>query len=671
MGLPFEPAAWRIAGLPGFLWAWLLLIAAAAVFTRTLILRLQPLRAAQVDPRQDALGRRLAGVLSFGILQRRQPRYFWAGMLHLVIFWGFVVLGLRSVYLLTRGLNVPVLQPLMETGFGAFYATLKDVFELLVLIACLAGIFRRAVLRPARYQGCHTAEAYLVLGLIAFLMISDMAYEGNLLRMGPPAGAPLPAARLAALVMPDRLSPGPAAAWSYWLHVLAFFFFLNLLPLGKHFHIITALPNVFFRKTRKGSLKPARWGVEDLEELDTLGVGRLEEMTWKHLLDLYTCTECGRCSDQCPAYAVGRPLSPKRMTMALRDHLYGRRPVLPGRRAAADEDALVGGVIEPEAIWSCTTCGACEEECPIFIEYIDKIVDFRRHLIETGRNPKTFNPVLMHLEKTGNPFGKPPSKRTDWVRDLNGVPVRVLGQGDAAEVLLFVDSYGSFDPVALQGVAALARVLHRAGVDFGILGPREKDCGHQVRRIGEEGLFQLLVEENLEAFGQIDFKCIVTADPHAFNTLRHDYPGDLEVVHYAAYVAELMAQGRLKISGKAAPACSCTYHDPCYLGRHNGVYGPPRLILDTIPGLRRVEMARCRDRSFCCGGGDVALWHEIVQQRVRMAEMRVQMARETGAEILVTACPFCRLHFEDAVKTQGLEGTLAVVDLMELLEGAL
>jgi heterodisulfide reductase subunit C len=461
-----------------------------------------------------------------------------------MIFWGFAVLGLRSIDLVTQGLNVPLLQPLMQGGFGTFYNALKDIFELIVLLACLLAILRRAIGRPERYEGGHLFEAYLVLGLISFLMVSDMAYEGSLLLLTQPRETWLPAAQLAALALEgsDTRLLTAIHVSSYWLHILAFFFFLNFLPLGKHFHIITALPNVFLRKLSRGSLKPARWGVEDIEELETLGVEEIQDLTWKHILDLLTCTECGRCSDNCPATSVGRPLSPKMITIKLRDHGYQRVPVFsPSKGGGPEEDenpnemTMVGGIITADEIWSCTTCGACEEECPVFIEYIDKIVDMRRHFIETSQNPKTFNQVLMFFERTGNPFGKPAAKRAEWVKELEDVPVRVLGEGDEVDVLYFVDSYGSYDP-AVQAIASnIVKALHMAGIDFGILGPHEKDSGHQVRRIGEEGLFQFLVEENMEALKSIRFKRIITTDPHAFNTLKKDYPASFEIYHYSQF----------------------------------------------------------------------------------------------------------------------------------------
>ena len=509
--LPVHPAAQSILGLPGFLWVWFILLGGLGLFAVTIALRVALLRSGQPDPRWGDWKVRLKGLLLFGFLQRRQLRYFWAGVIHILFFSGFLVLGLRSLELVVQGLGSGVGLPFLQGRFGAFYNSLKDGFELLVLAASLWAILRRALLRPERYQRNgkwgHQGEAYLVLGLIAFLMITDILFEGGWAASNPIRSDRLPATALGAWTL-SGMNPSSAAfvsAAAYWLHLLAFLSFLNFLPLAKHFHILTALPNVFFRKIRKGSIKPARWGTPNLEELERLGVGRLEDFTWKHLLDFFSCTECGRCSDQCPAKAVGRPLSPKLITLKLRDYGYGRRPIWTSRISApslsepvgdhhpVEKDPgneLIGGLISFDEIWSCTTCGACEEECPVFIEYIDKLIDLRRHLIETAQNPKSFNPVLTHLEKTGNPFGKPPKKRADWVKELEEIPVRILKAGEQTEVLYFVDSFGSYDPRGQAVARAVVQGLHRAGVDFAVLGPRERDLGHQVRRLGEEGLFQ-------------------------------------------------------------------------------------------------------------------------------------------------------------------------------------
>ncbi|UCF57118.1 MAG: (Fe-S)-binding protein [Deltaproteobacteria bacterium] len=677
--LSIHPATETYLGLPGYVLTWLILISALCLFFYILYKRYVLINSGQSDPRFDAIGKRFIGLITYGLIQKRQPRYFWAGLIHIVIFWGFVVLGLRSIDLISQGLNLPFLRPLMHGGFGPFYNTLKDLFELIVLIACTSAILRRAIGKPERYEGSRQFEAYFVLWLISFLMVTDMFYEGSallLMRSEPSQGGWLPASQLATLVLSGSAPKLLKAIHilSYWLHILTFFFFLNFLPLSKHFHIITALPNIFIRKLSKGGLKPARWGVEDLEELESLGVEKLEDFTWKHILDFFTCTECGRCSDNCPANAIGRPLSPKMITIKLRDYGYGKVPILKRKEvmdAGSDSPPMVGDLIAHDEIWSCTTCGACEEECPVFIEYIDKIIDMRRHFIETSQNPKTFNQVLMHFEKTGNPFGKPAAKRAEWVTEVEDVPVKILKEGDEVDVLYFVDSYASYDPRIQNIASSIVKGLHMAGIDFGILGPNEKDSGHQVRRMGEEGLFQLLVEENVEILKSCQFKQVITTDPHAFNTLKNDYPMPLQVAHYSQFFLALMETGRLRPSNPLDSKDVYTYHDPCYLGRHNEVYDAPRNLLRSLPGLNLVEMERSRDRSFCCGGGDIILWYEIEQEDMRMAEKRLQMAREAGANIIVTACPFCLIHFEDAIKTGGLEDEMRVVDLMELLMSTL
>jgi Fe-S oxidoreductase len=664
-----HPAYQIYLGIPGYVFSWTIFVSALSVFIYIMYKRYTLVSSGQKDPRFDDLAERFKNLAVNGFLQKRQPRYLWAGLIHIFIFWGFIVLGLRSVDLVSQGLGLPFLSSVMSNGFGTFYGSLKDIFELIVFFACMWAILRRAVLTHERYEGSHIFEAYFVLSLITFLMVTDIFFEGSAITADGSSESFLPASYLAAFILKGFSIETLTLVnkLSYWLHIICFFLFLVFLPLGKHFHIITALPSVFLRKLRKGSIKPARWGVDDIEDLDSLGIEKFEDFTWKHILDFLSCTECGRCSDNCPANTVGRPLSPKMLTIKLKEHGQARVPLLKGKKQENNDLPIAGGVISHEEIWSCTTCGACEEECPVFIEYIDKIIDLRRYLIETAQNPKTFNQVLMNFEKTGNPFGKPAAKRADWVNDQEDLPLRILKEGDKVDLLYFVDSYGSFDPTA-QGIAsAIVKGLNQAGIDFGILGPLEKDSGHQVRRMGEEGLFQLLVEENMETLAGIRFNSILTTDPHAFNTLKNDYPETFTVFHYTQFFKQMVERGKLKPAQSLDGSDIYTYHDPCYLGRHNGVYEEPRWLIKSIPGIRFVEMERSRDKSFCCGGGDIILWHEIEQEEMRMAEKRIKMARDLGANVIITSCPFCNIHFEDAIKTSGLEGEMRVVDLMELL----
>jgi len=671
-----QPALEHYLGIPGFAITLFILLAGLALFFYIIYKRYVLLISAKPDLRFDSLWRRFYDLIIYGILQWRQPRYLWIGILHIMIFWGFVILALRSITLYGLGIKAEFILPFMGGLIGELYLFFKDIFEIIVLFACIAAILRRAISRPARYEfkhgKAHKFHAYLVLGLISFLMITDIAMDGSGILLGEKNAFWLPAANTAAYLF-NGLGQNTLKLiflWNYWLHILTLMVFLNYLPLGKHFHIITGLLNVFFRKLKKGSIKPPRWDIENIEDLDSLGVEKVEDFTWKHILDFYTCTECGRCSDNCPANTVGRPLSPMEVTLKVRDYAYQSNPLFNFKEKTDSKDqnlALIGKVLTPDEIWSCTTCGACEEECPVFIEYIDKMVDLRRYMVESGMIPKDFQDALLRFEKTGNPFGKPPSKRADWVNELDDVSVKILEEGDEVDVLYFVDSYASFDPQIQQVAMAIVKGLTKAEVKFGILGPRESDSAHQVRRLGEEGLFQFLVEENIETFKTCTFKQIVTTDPHAFNTLKNDYPGDLVVKHYTDYFLPLIESGRLKPTKLLDNEGIYTYHDPCYLGRHNGIYEAPRKILASIPGIQIVEMERNRDRSFCCGGGDINLWYDIEEEEMRMGEKRVAMAHEAGANVIVTACPFCLLNFDDAIKTSGLEGQMKVVDLMELL----
>ncbi|HEY5564162.1 MAG TPA: (Fe-S)-binding protein, partial [Rhodothermia bacterium] len=406
----------------------------------------------------------------------------------------------------------------------------------------------------------------------------------------------------------------------------------------------------------------------DLDKLPSMGVGKLEDFTWKHILDFYTCTDCGRCSDHCPAYATGTPLSPRMISIKSRDLAYASYPIVGQITPPEERPMYVGETITPDELWACTTCGACEEACPVTIEYVDKIVDMRRFLVEQGEVPLKLQKALADLEQRGNPFGKPQRQRAGWLpaAETEGAGVRILDEGDEADLLFFTDSAASFDP-RIQAISrSMARVLEAAGQDAGIMGADEVDSGHEVRRIGEEGLFENLRAQNLEAMGARSFKRVVTTDPHAFNALKHDgYDLDLPVLHHSQLMAELLDQGKLDLQ-PINDDRTYTFHDPCYLGRHNGEYDAPRRVLGSIPGLATVEMTRSKNRSFCCGGGLLSLYHEG-EAESRMGEKRLAMAAEAGAQVVVTACPFCMINLEDAVKTTGREGEMEIIDLAELV----
>jgi Fe-S oxidoreductase len=456
---------------------------------------------------------------------------------------------------------------------------------------------------------------------------------------------------------------------AYLAHQLTFYFLLCYRPFGIQFHVETSLFNVFFAKLDRGTIKPVRWGVseETLDQMKSFGVKKFQDFTWKHMLDFYSCADCGRCSDNCPANAVGRPLSPRFLTIKARDYSFESYPVF---AKSNGNKLLVGGIYSEDEIWSCTTCGACEEECPLLVEYIDKIVDLRRGLMDDGKVPQTLQKPLKALESRGNPYGKMEKKRADWTNDKQfreSCDVTIVDGNETVETLYFVDSITSYDG-RMQSIArATARILDLAGKNFAILGAAEKDSGHEVRRFGEETLFRCLRDENTEAIRASGAQRIVTADPHAFNALKHDYKSVPPVEHISQVIAREVETGNLQFKRIEDEGNVYTYHDPCYLGRHNQIYDDPRRVLDAIPGLKRVEMKRSRGRSFCCGGGGLMLFYEPKEEE-RMGVKRVRMAAEAGANVIVTACPYCMVNIEDAIKVAGLEGKMTAIDLAELAE---
>ncbi len=678
-----SPASYQFFHIPAALFAVLIPLIGISIFAYIMKRRIDPLLKAAPDKRFDRPLARIWKVLKIWLAQWRQPRYMMAGVLHIVIFAGFLVLSIRSTTLVIIGFWPGFTFPGFDGAVGHVYNIFKDYAATFVLIACVIAAVRRGIFKPERYAvpkrygKDHTGEAIFVLALIATLMLSESLFE-----------ATLGAAQLQQLQQAEFAAPGtlhwlfrnmlidaPIARLqslhitAYFIHDLTFFFFLCFLPLGKHFHVITSIFNVFFMRLERGNIKPVQYGVGDaqLDDLESFGVKKFEDFTWKHILDFYSCADCGRCSDNCPANAVGRPLSPRFISIKGRDYAFANYP-LGGADVVKDEAyQLIGDIYDEDEIWSCTTCGACEQECPLGIEYIDKIVDLRRGMVDEGNVPQSLQKPLGALEKRGNPWGKMEKKRGDWTKAIaEETPVKHFDKGESADVLYFVDSISSFDD-RMQGIAqATARILARAGIDFGILGKLEKDSGNEVRRFGEEMLFQDLKAQNTEAILEAGVKKIVTADPHAYNALRKDYDDLPPVVHISQLIREQIAAGRLPLAASNGDGKVYTYHDPCYLGRHSQLYEDPRQVLDAIPGLTRVEMQRSRDRSFCCGGGGLMLFYEPEEDQ-RMGVLRVEMAVKAGANVIVTACPFCLVNIEDAIKVAGLEGKMEAVDLCELV----
>jgi len=677
--------SWLVTGRILFLVIHLLGI---ACFVYIVAKRMVPLVRAERDFRFDQPWVRLGRVLKFWLGQWKQPRYRFAGTLHIFIFTGFLVLAIRAFSVLIVGVSENFVMPGLSGRAGLIYDVITDYAATIVFLCMAIAVIRRLVFKPtryavpARYGKDHTADAVFLLSLIAILMMADSLFAAARAAaqsqggqsVGVLAAFSLPWILRNALVSLPLPALGRLYFGAYLVHEVTFYFLLCYRPFGIQFHVETSLFNIYFAKLDREILKPVRWGVseEHLDQVKSFGVKTFEDFTWKHMLDFYSCADCGRCSDNCPANAVGRPLSPRFISIKARDYSFQHYPIL---GHATNGTALVGGkdtssIYSEDEIWSCTTCGACEQECPLLVEYIDKIVDLRRGMVDDGNVPQSLQKPLKALESRGNPYGKMEKKKADWTAGKEfqqACPVRTLGENSGADTLYFVDSITSYDD-RMQAIGrATAKILSHVGESFGILGAAERDSGHEVRRFGEETLFMALRDHNVDAIKASGVRRIVTADPHAYNALKHDYKDVPPVEHISQLISREVKAGKIKFKPVENDNSTYTYHDPCYLGRHNQIYDDPRDVLDAIPGLKRVEMSRARDRSFCCGGGGLMLFYEPKEEQ-RMGVKRVQMAAEAGANVIVTACPFCMVNLEDAIKVAGLEGKMTAIDLAELVD---
>jgi Fe-S oxidoreductase len=654
-----------------------------ACFAYIVYKRLVPLFRAAPDLRFDRPFARLQNVLKYWLGQWKHPRYKTAGILHVLIFAGFILLAARAFTVLIVGVSQNFVMPGLSGSAGHLYELITDYAATVVFLCMIFAIVRRLVFKPARYAvparygKAHTTDAVFLLVLIAILMVADSLFDAA--RAAAQAQQGQTAELAAALSLPwlftialrsiSLPALGSFYFGGYLLHELTFYFLLCYRPFGIQFHVETSLFNVYFAKLDREILKPVRWGVPDehLDQVKSFGVNTFEDFTWKHMLDFYSCADCGRCSDNCPANAVGRPLSPRFIGIKARDYAFQHYPMF---GSAANGQPLIGTIYSEDEIWSCTTCGACEAECPLLIEYIDKIVDLRRGMVDDGNVPQSLQKPLKALESRGNPYGKMEKKRADWANVKNFPDigcVKTLDKKSGASTLYFVDSITSYDD-RIQAIGrATSKILTHVGENFGILGAAERDSGHEVRRFGEETLFMALRDGNVAAIKSTGVQRIVTADPHAYNALKHDYKDVPPVEHISQLIAREVQAGKIKFNPIEDQNNVYTYHDPCYLGRHNQVYDDPRNVLDAIPGLHRVEMKRSRDRSFCCGGGGLMLFYEPKEDQ-RMGVQRVHMAAEAGANVIVTACPFCMVNIEDAIKVAGMENKMTAIDLAELVD---
>ena len=620
-------------------------------------------RRGKKEDRFQNLGRRLWSALRITARNRsvvREDRY--AGVMHFLIMLGIIILFIGTV-LLTIHEDTPF-KFLVGANYLVYDITL-DFFGILLIIGILMAFYRRYIIRPAKISSIF--EDRIVLSTLLLIAVTGILVEGLRLAITQPLWEYTFAPMGYAFGLPffglpeDTLRGIHFGVW--WTHAISALSLIAYAPFSKLFHIMASALNIVFQSHYpKGWIPPMPEGgpVKDITD-----------WSWKRIMDFDACTSCGRCTDACPATAAGRDLQPMKIIQSLKAYSKSRYSFKARYFGGASTKPLVGedGFITPEELWGCTTCRACMEVCPVNIEHVYDIVDLRRNLIEEGEAPDSGMKVLNHMFKTSNAYGLPQGKRTEWAKGLN---VKDISQGGSADYVLFVGCLASFDARTQKIAQALVKLLQRAGVDFAILGKDEFCSGHEARRMGEEGLFEMLADKNLAAFSKRSVKKIITISPHCFNTIKNDYPArgfDGGVRHYTQLIADLVEEGKITFSKNLDVVV--TFHDPCYLGRHNEEYEAPRRILRAIPGVKIIEMPRCRENSFCCGGGGGGYWLEVQRQSRRMSEIRVLEAASIRPNVLIVACPFCMNNFEDAVKITKTDSWLSIKDVVELAAEAI
>ncbi len=622
--------------------------------------------------RMDRMMDRTKGIFIYVFGQKRiLKNYAWAGIEHFMLFWGFMIITFGSVEVLILGFvpNFEMFSFLGGNAQGVFLLIL-DIVEALVLIALVMGVLNRTVIPSGKRREVNSIDAAVILGLIFALMVSDFGFRASEIAMGTERESWLPISSIWAsffLANANLTTIAFTAEFFWWFHVCILLAFLNYLPYSKHSHVLTAVPNVFFQNLEPTG-KMTKLDFENMpEDIEHFGSGKFEDFSWKDVLDAYTCTECGRCTDVCPAWATDKPLSPRDIVIKLR-HFATENA---NKEQMKTEYLPDQKWVTPEELYACTTCGACVEQCPLLIDQMGKILEMRRYLTMEGKLTGPSVRTLQKLQSYGNPWGFEASDRAPWAK-AEGTPVLGNGGGDSAEsydVIFWTGCFGAYDPRGQEVASTIAQLLKEAGVKFAIMGPSETCSGDPARRLGDEALYQELAMTNIETMKRFNVKKVVANCPHCFNTLKNEYPdfgSDVEVVSHSEFLNNLIKEGKLTPTKNIDE--EITYHDPCYLGRHNRIFDEPREILTSIPGLEIKELDRSRENSFCCGAGGGKVWME--EEAPRVSWNRFDEIQNLGVKTAAVACPFCSTMFEDAAKHHDNE-TIKIKDVAEILRDSL
>jgi Fe-S oxidoreductase len=645
-------------------------VAATALFGWSCFQRFRLVTLGKAENRFNSVGKRTWNMLFFAFGQRRVvSRRF--GLNHFMLFWCFLILIIANTEFLLNGL-FPDYISLSRLPDGAYYTLtfIFDVVSALALLAVCIAILRRVAFPPPNIEA-RSRDAFIILSFIAILMIAFFGLHASEIAQGTEEAAQyMPISNFAASAFMSGASTD-SLIWLdnffWWIHAVVLLLFLNYLPYSKHMHILTAIPNCFFKSLEKVNTQPR----EEFVKGSTFGVGQVDQFGWKGLFDSYSCTECGRCSDSCPATFTDKPLNPRLVIHDIKVNLLKNGPLLVKKKEAALP--LIGnseeGTVSEEVIWECTTCGACMEVCPVFIEHVPRIVDMRRNLVEMkAKFPQELLNFFENIEARSNPWGIAPEKRIGWAAETGVKPF----EADKTEYLFFVGCAGAFDARNRRVTLAVSKILDAAGISWGILGKDEMCCGDSLRRLGNEFVFDRMAKENIKMFEDRGIKKIITMCPHCYSTLKNDYRQygvELEVTHHTELIGNLIEQGRLQLNG-SGDLGNMVLHDSCYLGRYNMIYEPQRKAIAAVTGQLPTEMEHHHAGSFCCGAGGGRMWmEESIGKRIHL--VRTEEALKQDPKTICTCCPYCMTMFEDGLKDKNVEDRVQVLDLAEVVARAL